>query len=132
MTPALRAAVLDRDHHRCRHCGGTALHVDHRWPRALGGTDDPMNLQALCAPCNRRKGSEPPAGMLPLFTRACETHLTRDDRPLFDASNRAGVRRTSPHERASIALLRERLDARVLTERERSELRLAEWNAAVS
>jgi hypothetical protein len=41
---SLRAAVLDRDHHRRRHCGGTALHVNHVWARALGGTDDPANL----------------------------------------------------------------------------------------
>lgn len=62
-----RAFVLARDHHRCRKCGGTATHVDHVWPRALGGASTPENLQALCRPCNSRKGARPPAGMLPMY-----------------------------------------------------------------
>ena len=32
-----------------------ATQVDHRLPLARGGTHDPRNLQAACAPCHSRK-----------------------------------------------------------------------------
>jgi hypothetical protein len=69
----LRATVLERDGYRCKQCGwrpGTApdedsgavvynaLEVDHIHPRALGGSDDLSNLQALCVPCNTRKAAK--------------------------------------------------------------------------
>lgn len=55
----VRAWVL-RDQ-RCKQCGrtptedGIKLHVDHIIPQEWGGTDDPENLQALCAECNEGK-----------------------------------------------------------------------------
>ncbi len=55
----VRAWVL-RDQ-RCAQCGRTPsedkvkLHVDHIIPQAWGGTDNPENLQALCADCNEGK-----------------------------------------------------------------------------
>lgn len=33
------------------------IHVDHRWPKAFGGTDDFDNLQAVHTPCNRYKNA---------------------------------------------------------------------------
>lgn len=46
----------------CAYCGlrsGDAphieFHIDHIWPRALGGTNDDENLCDACAPCNHRK-----------------------------------------------------------------------------
>jgi len=54
-----RAWIL-RDQ-RCVQCGRTPsedkvkLHVDHILPQEWGGTDDPENLQALCADCNEGK-----------------------------------------------------------------------------
>lgn len=60
---ALRTAVLLRDAHRCRvrlkGCVYTATQVDHVVPVSKGGTNDPGNLRAACAPCNQarnRKG----------------------------------------------------------------------------
>lgn len=54
---ALRAAVYERDGHRCRRCGtADSLSIDHVTPLARGGTDDSWNLQTLCLPCNLRKG----------------------------------------------------------------------------
>ncbi|MDP9317213.1 MAG: RecQ family ATP-dependent DNA helicase [Chloroflexota bacterium] len=48
-----RQIVLDRDEHRCCDCGTReGLHVHHRIPRALGGTDEPANLVTLCAGCH--------------------------------------------------------------------------------
>ena len=59
--PHLRLGVFRRDEYRCRHCGRelprAMLEVDHITPVALGGPDDPENLQALCRTCNRSKGA---------------------------------------------------------------------------
>ena len=33
------------------------IHVDHRWPKAFGGTDDFENLQATHTPCNKGKNA---------------------------------------------------------------------------
>jgi 5-methylcytosine-specific restriction endonuclease McrA len=53
---ALRAFVLLRDGHRCRHCGSRdALEIDHVVSRRNGGSHHPNNLQCLCSPCNARK-----------------------------------------------------------------------------
>jgi 5-methylcytosine-specific restriction endonuclease McrA len=54
-----RAAVLR--HGRCAMCGRTPLEdevrlqVDHKIPKAWGGTDELENLQPLCEECNRGK-----------------------------------------------------------------------------
>jgi hypothetical protein len=56
----LRFLVLRRDGFRCQLCGATAadgvrLEVDHRVPRAKGGTDAEANLWTLCRDCNAGK-----------------------------------------------------------------------------
>lgn len=61
----LRKLILDRDHSRCQSCGrgvehGVTLHIDHVLPVALGGTNDPDNLQTLCDECNLGKGKYVP------------------------------------------------------------------------
>ena len=45
---------------RCEHCGFVPKHpcqldVDHVIPRRNEGSDDPNNLQTLCANCHRLK-----------------------------------------------------------------------------
>ncbi|WP_071929098.1 HNH endonuclease signature motif containing protein [Nocardia mangyaensis] len=57
-----RAAVLERDSHRCQlrytGCIGTATHADHVTPIAEGGaTDELANGQAACRPCHSKKSS---------------------------------------------------------------------------
>jgi diadenosine tetraphosphate (Ap4A) HIT family hydrolase len=51
--------VLKRAAFRCELCGVSAeiraLEVDHILPRNRGGSDDPINLQALCYSCNATK-----------------------------------------------------------------------------
>jgi hypothetical protein len=57
-----RAAVFDRDGHRCTfvaadgtRCNATRnLQIDHVQPFALGGSNEPQNLRVLCAAHNRR------------------------------------------------------------------------------
>ena len=58
----LRHQILERDGFRCCDCGATPsptvkLHVDHRVPLAMGGTNDPSNLRTLCQDCNLGKGA---------------------------------------------------------------------------
>ena len=56
---ATKARVVLRDGLRCVRCGGTErLHVDHLFPRLLGGCHLEWNLATLCAPCNLAKGHE--------------------------------------------------------------------------
>jgi 5-methylcytosine-specific restriction protein A len=47
-----RAAILTRDGHRCVYCGQPAVAVNHRTPRAWGGTDEPGNLESVCQKCH--------------------------------------------------------------------------------
>ncbi|MBX3387541.1 MAG: HNH endonuclease [Phycisphaeraceae bacterium] len=47
-----------RDEGRCVRCGSNAnLEFDHIIPIAMGGSSTARNLQLLCEPCNRSKGS---------------------------------------------------------------------------
>lgn len=56
--PGIRAAVLDRDSHKCSYCGSTYdLTIDHIIPVAKGGTSIIENLRTLCGRCNMSKGS---------------------------------------------------------------------------
>ena len=58
---SLRFAILKRDGYRCQLCGrdarnhGVVLEVDHRIPRAKGGSSEPSNLWTLCFDCNQGK-----------------------------------------------------------------------------
>lgn len=54
-----RREVFERSGSRCFYCS-CALSIDdfeveHQQPKALGGTDEPLNLVASCRPCNRSK-----------------------------------------------------------------------------
>ncbi len=53
---------MARDNFRCVYCGSTAeakeLHIDHLYPKALGGTDDEDNLVTACIDCNIGKRNE--------------------------------------------------------------------------
>jgi 5-methylcytosine-specific restriction protein A len=51
----LRKAILERDCGVCQACGHLGNEVDHKTPKALGGTDDPSNLQTLCTDCHKTK-----------------------------------------------------------------------------
>jgi hypothetical protein len=61
--PRRRREIFEKSQGRCHYCG-TALqvdgewHVEHQMPRALGGTDAPMNLVAACVRCNLRKSAK--------------------------------------------------------------------------
>ena len=56
VTEPQRRRILSRDG-SCQTCGSSEdLQVDHVVPRTAGGSSDDENLQALCRPCNVRKG----------------------------------------------------------------------------
>jgi hypothetical protein len=59
---AVRQAIYRRDGFACRYCGrrrghAVKLELDHFFPVARGGTDDPGNLVTACFDCNRAKGA---------------------------------------------------------------------------
>jgi hypothetical protein len=56
---AVRNSVWNRDGGVCTNCGSNEkLEFDHIIPVAKGGSSTARNLQLLCEPCNRRKGSQ--------------------------------------------------------------------------
>jgi 5-methylcytosine-specific restriction endonuclease McrA len=59
-----KAMVMARDGWRCRNprCRTKTgpFHCDHIWPVARGGTNRLVNLQTLCATCNRTKSANVP------------------------------------------------------------------------
>jgi len=74
---SLRYDILKRDGYKCQICGrdasdGMKLEVDHKIPRAKGGSNEPDNLWALCFDCNHGKSDKdlyppdlPPPAPLP-------------------------------------------------------------------
>jgi hypothetical protein len=63
----LISGVFHRDKGRCQNCYkdltgvtnlGAKIHLDHIMPLALGGSNDPTNVQLLCSECNSRKGGK--------------------------------------------------------------------------
>lgn len=60
-----RFEVFKRDGFICQYCGRSqpdvVLEVDHKQPKAAGGTDEMSNLVTSCYDCNRGKS----AGLLP-------------------------------------------------------------------
>jgi hypothetical protein len=64
LSPGDRFDILKEYDYQCQICGRTAhedgvkLHVDHKLPKARGGTNDPENLWVLCKDCNLGKGAK--------------------------------------------------------------------------
>lgn len=55
----LYRAVMERDEYRCITCGThLELTCDHIIPESKGGETSFENLQAMCMPCNGRKGTK--------------------------------------------------------------------------
>lgn len=54
----VRAAVYERDDHRCQKCGSEGpLAIDHIVAVSKGGSNEPTNLRTLCRSCNSKKGA---------------------------------------------------------------------------
>ncbi len=65
----LRIKILRRDCYMCIPCKNNGLMtaakaVDHRVPKAQGGTDDPDNLQSICNDCHKNKTSKESSGKI--------------------------------------------------------------------
>ena len=60
MTKAqIKREVWQRDQGRCQICNSQyAIEIDHKFPRALGGSDTKENLRLLCRSCNQRAAIE--------------------------------------------------------------------------
>lgn len=55
-----RREIFEKCQGRCHYCHTPlqldgSFQIEHMMPRALGGSDDAMNLVAACVPCNLRK-----------------------------------------------------------------------------
>jgi len=51
----IQKEIFKKANNSCTNCGSSyALEVDHKIPRALGGTNHPSNLRILCRACNQR------------------------------------------------------------------------------
>lgn len=61
-TPDQIALLSAQQNYRCVTCGeedsADDFHADHIIPRSKGGADTEANMQALCGPCNLRKGAK--------------------------------------------------------------------------
>lgn len=48
-----------KQRHRCANCGDpfkmVGMNMDHRVALARGGSNDILNIELLCPPCNNRK-----------------------------------------------------------------------------
>lgn len=72
------ALLLEEQGGKCGLCfsafGDDGFHVDHFMPLALGGSNDPSNLQLLHPTCNLKKGARHPAELgLPLAHSAARS-----------------------------------------------------------
>jgi hypothetical protein len=60
VTPSLRSFIISRDGKICHYCGKELelidIHIDHVFPRSLGGRTHPDNLVVSCKSCNWKKG----------------------------------------------------------------------------
>lgn len=54
LTAKQREEILQRDCRRCRICGAPATEIDH----ICGSSNEPSNLRAVCAACNRAEASK--------------------------------------------------------------------------
>ena len=54
---------------------GKAWDIDHTLPLALGGTNEPNNLQILCRPCHRAKTSQSDVPRIAKTKRLKSRHL---------------------------------------------------------
>ena len=53
-----RSKLIQRDGKGCHYCGSSKANtVDHKIPKAQGGSDDLDNLVLACEPCNNKKGA---------------------------------------------------------------------------
>jgi 5-methylcytosine-specific restriction endonuclease McrA len=73
--PRTYRAILDRQDRKCAGCGADIIqfgvvHFDHIVPVALGGEDEPDNLQALCIPCHKAKTTKPIDGDMARIAKA--------------------------------------------------------------
>lgn len=60
LTPTQKAEIVSRQNHECPECcksltGAARVEWDHILPLALGGEDEPENIQCLHARCHRLK-----------------------------------------------------------------------------
>ena len=88
LSQSTKDTVLEQAGAKCACCGeddAAVLQIDHIWPRSKGGQNWLINLQVLCADCNKRKSNSlvlrTPAELLkllmPWLNRATARRIAR-------------------------------------------------------
>lgn len=93
---AERAALFLAAGGRCERCGAELApgwHADHVDPYSRGGKTDVTNGQALCGPCNLKKGNKTVTDLREWQAEALERYLRRTDDFLCVATPGAGKTR---------------------------------------
>ena len=82
LTDSKRGAMVAAQRGRCAKCGipldASNTEIDHKWPIAKGGQNWAVNLQALCMPCNRSKGSKLEPVVMDILTGALPAAWSSD------------------------------------------------------
>jgi 5-methylcytosine-specific restriction endonuclease McrA len=83
-----RECLLEKWNRQCAYCGAAncPLNIDHREPRARGGSDRVSNLTLACAPCDQKKGKQPIEVFLAHQPQVLERVLACAKSPLRDAA----------------------------------------------
>lgn len=96
-----RAALFLAADGRCSRCGAdleSGWHADHITPYAAAGPTDVLNGQALCAPCNLKKGSQQPMKLRQWQRRAIDAfYAANSENFLVSATPGAGKTKFSLH-----------------------------------
>lgn len=69
MNSELKRAVIRESDYCCHYCNGFASTVDHKVPKAEGGSDRRDNLISCCEACNSQKGSLVPYDLFRRYVR---------------------------------------------------------------
>lgn len=96
---SLRLQIMKRDNHLCQSCkrkgrATAAREVDHIIPKALGGHDQPDNLEAICTPCHKVK-TKIKTGSKPKREIGTDGWQAADEIEQFGFSIPHGVKRSS-------------------------------------
>ncbi len=76
-----RSLIYERDLGVCAICGQHVefriMHLDHKYPRVLGGSDDAHNIQVTHPVCNLRKNGTPPDKVT--YDAFCDPSVSPED-----------------------------------------------------
>ena len=96
----LKRSLMRRQDNTCTYCGyrriAASMDIDHIIPAVRGGSNDESNLQAICRPCNQRKGLQTDEEFRARYARLVpQRALTPPNRRVSQAEFRKETRLTT-------------------------------------